>query len=315
MNRTIPPRVRRAFTLIELLAVMGILVLLAVLTVAGVGRISKDARISTAVNRITAALGNARAIAIKENAFVMVVFRPTWPVASPQPGEVVVAASNPATPQLTEIQIAKYSGETEIIDPYYGNLSQRFTLVPGVAPVSLPPGIKVAGPNYEWESDPTGLDFENPAYYTQPDFRAIADDCSEYLDYYRIIGVMFAPDGRRVLRLPAKTSQREKFVVDFSNGDRDGDGSFGDVNYRFPNGCSLSGFDLYHYVDHPLDETNVFLMPLLMVYDDDAAREFKATDWSTRANIEQELVGRETGFIARNGQRIDFNPATGVVQP
>lgn len=303
-------RGRSAFTLIELLAVMGILILLAVLTVAGVGRIAEDARISTAVNRVSAALGNARAIAIRENELVLVVFRGSWPVDSSQ---VVSPPLNPGEEQVTEIVTARYSGVTEVISETFRDLSQRFVPVPGVAPVRLPAGIKVGGPNYEWEDS----QYDSPGYYTQPDFRASANGCAEYPEYYRMIGVLFGPDGRRLVRLPGGTSSREKIFVDFNGIDADGDsdGSLGDRAYRFPGGCTLSGFALYHVCDHPLDETNVFLVPSLMVYDDDAARELRVTPWATRAQIEQELVGRDTGFIEQYGQRIDFNPSTGVVQP
>lgn len=308
MNRTIPPRVRRAFTLIELLAVMGILVLLAVLTVAGVGRISKDARISTAVNRITAALGNARAIAIKDNAFVLVVFKPNWPTNADG------SPANPDAKQTTEIVIAKFTGESELFGDSSTviNLADRYLPVVGVAPVQLPSGIKVGGPNFEFESTV----YEVPAFYTQGDMKILSRSCGEYPEYYRTVGILFGPDGRRLSRKPAGGGGDQKTFVDFDTVDSNGDGDRQDVQYKFPGGCNFSSnFDRFYFADHPRDETNVMIVPFLMVYDDDAARELKVTDWTVRANIEQELVGRETGFIARNGQRIDFNPATGVVQP
>ncbi|MGA0172681.1 MAG: pilus assembly FimT family protein [Phycisphaerales bacterium] len=313
MSGVAPSRLRRAFTLIELRGVMGILVLLAVLTVAGVGRISKDARLSTAVNRITAALGNARAIAIKENAFVLVVFKPNWPTNADG------SPANADAKQTTEIVIAKFTGESEIFysgsagNPNRINLTDRYLPVPGVAPVQLPSGIKVAGPNYEFEFDTT---YESPGFYTQGDMKILSRSCGEYPEYYRTVGVLFGPDGRRLIRNPTGSGGDHKTFVDFDTIDSDNDGDRQDVQYRFPSGCNFSQtFDRYYFADHQRDETITMIVPFLMVYDDDAARELKVTSWTTRANIEQELVGRETGFIARNGQRIDFNPATGVVQP
>ncbi|MFM1889915.1 MAG: hypothetical protein RLZZ565_672, partial [Planctomycetota bacterium] len=206
-------RHRRAFTLIELLAVMGILVLLAVLTVAGVGRISKDARLSTAVNRITSALGNARAIAIKENALVLVVFRPNWPTNDDG------SPANADAKQTTEIVIAKFTGEAEI----FGNTSDRINLadrylpVPGVAPVQLPTGIKVAGPNYEFESTV----YESPGFYTQGDMKILSRSCGEYPEYYRTVGILFGPDGRRLIRNPTGSGGDQKTFVDFDTVDSD----------------------------------------------------------------------------------------------
>ena len=66
---------RTAFTLLELLVVMGILLVLAVLTAFSVGKVTSDAKLANATNTLVAMLGNARAIAIRDNAYVMVSFR------------------------------------------------------------------------------------------------------------------------------------------------------------------------------------------------------------------------------------------------
>ena len=300
--------VSRGFTLIELLAVMGILVLLAVLTLTGVGRISKDARISTAVNRLTAALGNARALAIKENTYVMVAFRPNW---ATNPDGSAAAAD---TPQATEVVIAKATGQSEVFTYSDGtrNLADRYLPVPGIEPVRLPTGIKVAGPNFEFET----TQYEVPGFYTQADMKILSRSCGEYPEYYRMIAVLFAPDGRRVTRVANASSGDHKSFIDFDPAASDNAGDRQDVHYRFPTGCNFSSnFDRFYFQDHPRDETNVMLVPFLLVYDDDAAREFKVLDWTVRSQIEQELISRDTGYIARYGQRIDFNPSTGVVQP
>ena len=66
---------RAGFTLLELLVVMGILLILATLTAISVGKVTRDAKLANATNVLVAALGNARAIAIRDNAYVMVTFR------------------------------------------------------------------------------------------------------------------------------------------------------------------------------------------------------------------------------------------------
>ena len=73
---TRPSSPRRGFTLIELLIVMGVIGVLSVLTLVSVTAITADARLSSATNTVTAALANARALAIKNNAIVLIVFRP-----------------------------------------------------------------------------------------------------------------------------------------------------------------------------------------------------------------------------------------------
>ena len=64
------------FTLTELLVVMGIVIVLATLTVMGVRGIARSARLASATNSVMAALDNARALAMKTNTIVLVVFRP-----------------------------------------------------------------------------------------------------------------------------------------------------------------------------------------------------------------------------------------------
>ena len=54
----------RAFTLLELLVVMGIMMILAVLTAISVGKVTRDAKLANATNGVVASLGAARAIAI-----------------------------------------------------------------------------------------------------------------------------------------------------------------------------------------------------------------------------------------------------------
>ncbi|MHC4989981.1 MAG: pilus assembly FimT family protein, partial [Planctomycetota bacterium] len=72
-----PPRSRctrrHAFTLTELLVAIGIIAVLGTLTIVGVRAIAKDARLSSAQNAISAALDNARGLAMKENTVVAAV--------------------------------------------------------------------------------------------------------------------------------------------------------------------------------------------------------------------------------------------------
>ena len=87
-------RSNRAFTLIELLVVMGILVVLAVLTGIGVSQISREARLSSGVNQVIAALGSARSYAIQNNTTVLLAFTVSVDPAAGSQGEVVEMVSD-----------------------------------------------------------------------------------------------------------------------------------------------------------------------------------------------------------------------------
>ena len=80
---------RFGFTLTELLVAIGIIAVLASITAIAVRAISKDARQASGVNAVTAALSNARALAMKNNELVLVVFRPRRATVNTQYVEVV----------------------------------------------------------------------------------------------------------------------------------------------------------------------------------------------------------------------------------
>ena len=126
----------RAFTLLELLVVMGIMMILAVLTATSVSKVTRDAKLANATNGVVASLGAARAIAIRDNAYVMVTFR----VAPSRQSRAV-----PREPQVVQIVTARWTGEvvtsnTPLPTPNtYGAavmvddvFADRFVPVPGV---------------------------------------------------------------------------------------------------------------------------------------------------------------------------------------
>jgi prepilin-type N-terminal cleavage/methylation domain-containing protein len=122
-----------AFTLLELLVVMGILLVLATLTAISVGKVTRDAKLANATNTLIASLGNARAIAIRDNTYVLVSFR----IAPDRRSRIV-----PREPQVVQVITSKWTGE--VVTPstplpagvempstadVYG---ERFLPVPGV---------------------------------------------------------------------------------------------------------------------------------------------------------------------------------------
>ena len=68
---------RNAFTLIELLAAMGIIVLLSAIALSSTRSIRDGLRLASGVNAATAALELGRSIAIENGEPVLVAFRPS----------------------------------------------------------------------------------------------------------------------------------------------------------------------------------------------------------------------------------------------
>ena len=123
------------------------------------------------------------------------------------------------------------------------------------------------------------------------------------------MGVMFGPDGTVLTRNPRTDTRQYRAYVDFSNGDRDGDGELQDVGSVGPGGV------VWWAYDEPDDENNINFVKFLSVYDDDEAREHKTLDWSLPSNWDNyvtELTGPDS-YIDRLGRRIHFNRYTGVV--
>ena len=64
----------RAFTLVELLAVIGLIAILSMVVTTSAQRITKEVRLSTALNQVMSAVSEARSIAIRDRAEVLVAF-------------------------------------------------------------------------------------------------------------------------------------------------------------------------------------------------------------------------------------------------
>lgn len=292
-RRTTP----RAFTLAELLVVIGVIAVLGTLTVISVQRISRDTRTATATNTVTNALAAARAHAIKTNNLVMVVFRPVWNPNQRQ------------TPQQTEVLVAEWTGAAFLYNEETGELADIYVPANGFQPIRIAPGVKVAGPVYESGGANDSL------WATQPDLARTmggggVSACSERITYSRMIGVLFGPDGSRLTRNPNGAVVDNKSFVDFRRGDADGDD---DPQDCASGSCATGNFQVFWLQDHIDDENNITLVPFLAVYDDRAARERRTQNWSSDEGLVQDLVGPQ-GYISTSSDRIHFNRYTGVAE-
>jgi len=289
----------RAFTIIELLVVMGVIGVLALLTTLGARKLTQGSRLAAATNAVTSALGNARAAAIKDSAVTAVVFRPVWDLSRRQ------------IPQHVEIVTVRSTGERSSFQS--GNsvgvaIAERFRPVQGIPTVSLPEGIKVAGPMYDPPGSFGAIASEN-VFSTQVELSQ-AENCLESIEFNRVVAVMFGPDGQFLTRPPRSSLNENKCFVDWN----DSGGAVpppAEPQDVLLGNCANGNFEHFWLQDHPDDECNLMFVPFVSVYDDKAARALKSTNWGNDANMLTELTG-PSGFIAQFGDRITFNRFSGI---
>jgi len=299
---------RQGFTLTELLVVMGVIALLSALTALGYRTIARDAKISSGKNTVMAVLDNARALAMKNNQIVMVVFRPRVD----------------GKEEYVEAVTAKWSGATGIAQVGFNAVIDRFVPIPGVPTRSLPVGIKVAGPMFASNYDSTWVTVTHLPAVTENGQGEAGGE---------MLAVMFDPSGCTTTKNSATDSHA--IFVDFNN---DGLQQFGNQTtgvtkldyYSFSSSDGLptppvfagalfspSPGSVGGYVEQKFesDEPYVAVVPYLAVFDDDKAREFyDITRWSTPPSSTPgpNRMADYTEFITQNADRIHFNRYTGV---
>ena len=133
---------RVAFTLVELLAVIVIISIVAALTLSAYRSIAADARISMASNAVGTVLDNARAMAIQKRRYVLVAIRPVMAGSEEQQVELVIAVESGemhVNPHTSQAAVGAFN------EPMAG---LKFVPVEGIKPQFLPEGISVASPVY-----------------------------------------------------------------------------------------------------------------------------------------------------------------------
>lgn len=242
----------RAFTLVELLVVMGVILLLAVLTTMASGRIGRDVRLRTAVNTLTAVLGEARAAAIRNQNLVLVTVR------------VAPVSDDPAAGQVSELVVAEWTRVTEKNGDF---LIDRFRPLPNVPPRALPKGIKVAGPWTDFGADTLWL--------TQPQFAGSATAS----EADRVFKVMFGPDGSLITRNPNGAMAGDHVAyVDYNGNNAQDIGNPGAPNPTW----------IY---DEFGDEPWLNPVQFLAVYDDDDARKrYDTTAWGSNDTLRRQAL-------------------------
>lgn len=282
---------------------MGILILLAVLTGISVSRVSREARLSSGVNQVIAALGTARSVAIQSNSTVMVTFTVNVDRAQLGDGELV------------EIVLARASGE---ITTRYGSTQwydERYLPIPGLPAVELPRGIKVAGPLNTAYQQADGWGDGDELWVSQPGgrWRLFGDVNGDGLpevvsdEVGKQIGVLFGPDGTMITRNLQGAGGSGAVVWPYLDVDRNG------VPIVINHG-GYGGPMEYTAYDAVGDEVDCHPVQWLAVYDDAALREARGdTNW-VGENGEDIRNSEITAWVEQFGVPIFFNRYTGVAE-
>ncbi len=302
----------RGFTLAELLAVIGVIAILAVTVTMSAQRISKDARVAGATNHVLASLAQARALAIRDRKPTLVAFRVRQPTIRVGGVEVV----DPAKRQQTEVVVAQptgrigfpgtaTSGKWTIVFPAAtvdDLMVEEFEPVEGLPPKLLPVGIKVAGSAADVpDMNEIGQDM---VWLSQPDLKN-GERAS-------MVVVRFGPDGSVQTRSPALTGNLTASGVDTSSVapwidfNRNGLLDVGATS-------SSSNGKFYAY-DERDDEALCDHTMFLAVFDDELMHEQGTpADWAGYSNWGTLNTAR-TDFINQFADRIHFNRYTGVAE-
>ena len=339
---------RRAFTLVELLVVMGIVGVLAVIVGIGVSKAATGARISAATNDVIAALAQARAIAVRDRTQTVVAFR----VYQPTRKDGQLERPDFSKSQQTEIVIAKATGRVlkflppvarpgaysgfryaQMVRPDTPQANDDIRVeeiwpVEGIQPKRLPVGIKVALPASDLTQSiavpnsafPSGSDAGTPAdwvWLSQPELKnaqIAANGTISNPESASMMMIRFGPDGKPITRnasLPANVTAGNDIasVRPWVDFNRDGFISIGTSN---TGGSDTMYYNYDEWDDEPLGNCGLFLA----VFNDAEFREQAppATQVGWRGTNSRELNFDRTIFIDQNADRIQFNRFTGVAE-
>lgn len=341
-------RVRlRAFTLVELLVVMGIVGVLAVIVGLGVSKAANGARLSAATNDVIAALSQARAIAVRDRTQTVVAFR----VYQPTLKAGALEKPDLSRPQQTEIVIGKATGRVlkfmqptarpgaysgfryaQMVPPATAAanddiLVEEFIPVEGIQPKRLPVGIKVALPASDLTQSiavpssafPGGSSASTPAdwvWLSQPQLsnaQVSATGAISSPESASMLMVRFGPDGKPISRnasLPANVTGGSDIasVRPWIDFNRDGYINIGTTD---TGGADTMYYTYDEWDDEPLGNCGLFLS----VFSDAQMREQASPATQAGWRSDRRVLNFDrTVHVDQTADRIQFNRFTGVAE-
>jgi hypothetical protein len=266
------------------------------------------------MSQVLNTLESARTLAIKEHRPILLAF--TVKTKRAGNGFSNGMYTDAVMSQWTRIIVARLRDELVNSDPTQTTPTSSSEYVdmfephPGVAPIDLPEGIKVAAPQMDFQR-------RDAVWITQPTFRDTNTVFTD-MEYASLIAVLFSPDGTVLTKLPgggtANIGNGRYVVLDL-----DQDGQQKPLNAA----VNSSGWFTYYYEG---EEPNIQLAPFIAVFNDAALREsYDINNWKgnnqptwvsgspcssygvgrTRMNCEQ------SEWINQFGDKIYFNRYTG----
>jgi prepilin-type N-terminal cleavage/methylation domain-containing protein len=321
---------RTAFTLIELLAAMGIIVLLSAIALSSTRSIRDGLRLASGVNAATAALELGRSIAIENGEPVLVAFRPS--LQSPD-------GSGPESPNwpppnskpLVQIQIMKWTGESfRFRRPNFnpngtwegGYSMDRWIPYPDVKSVLMPEGVAVAAPKY-FAFDGDGDD----DFVCTADFATFGNPIPYGNDYpFEVPAILFDRTGAVAVNNPHSSSRGPWLDWDGAP-DRDASVQLGSANYAPSDAAGLI-FELPRFTaemystQDARDEPFAGVAPFITIFDLKKALDATTRTGSNPAWVDfnrdvlitnPTLSAQNAAFVLREGKQITFNAYSGVL--
>ena len=323
----------RAFTLVELLAVIGLIAILSMVVTTSAQRITKEVRLSTALNQVMSAVSEARSIAIRDRTEVLVaftVYRKTVRVFPDYLEQI-----DWASPQQTQIILAKRTGRfgwpivqsgvgSYELDPDYNAASainpppmcEEFVPITDQNPQLLPVGIKVAGSGIDIM--PYQGQVYDDVWLSQPSLEKKLTETYE-TERGSMVVIRFNQDGTLITRSSSVRSNITNNLNDIASTH-----PWIDINR---NGkldifaTPLVGNSKFFALDELNDETLCNHTMSLAIFDDEKfhaeATPVELEDWRKYISIAHWMNGfnkARTDFINRNAEQIQFNRFSGVAE-
>lgn len=271
-------------------------------------KIAADLRMSSAKNTVTAALDNARSIAIKRNRYVIAAFVPRL--------------IGDGTEQVIDVITAQWNGDSMNADKGDGSIwtYDRYVPIRGLQIRTIEGGVNVGAPSFQSGDDEEWL---VPTYL--PDIVKTPSSNADQL-VGRVSGVLYSPEGRVVTRNSISASDR--LWIDFN---ADGEQTWDPDPDRNPN--TSDAWDV-GWLENPPPELVVmsdpdvpftslygvllkgaggepFVMPVpfIAVFDEKEFRQqYPSSDWGDYADRIKDYTTYIDAFV----DRIQFNRYSGV---